>query len=124
MPYHKPKATREYIWGRDAPSRKAVVNRLEQEYMRFDHKWASTTVRDHAFECFLNIDHDRLKQLIQDYKFSSFSAGSGLLMEPFVHKLLTETDVSGDSAVSKLKRNLARSHWVHGEQRNIEITPK
>ena len=93
MPYHKPKATREYIWGRDAPSPKAVVNRLEQEYMRFDHKWASTTVRDHAFECFLNLDHDRLKQLIQDYKFSSFSAGSGLLMEPFVHKLLTETGV-------------------------------
>jgi hypothetical protein len=94
-PYHKPKASREYNWGGDAPSRKAVVNKLKQEYMRFDHKWASTSIRDHAFECLLNFDHDRLKQLIRDYKFSSFSAGSGLLLQPFVHKLLTETGVRG-----------------------------
>lgn len=71
------------------------VELLKRQYTDIVYMWASDYIRDAAFEQFLFLTADRMLEVILSNTHSSFAGFRGLLLEPFVHKLLTETGVVG-----------------------------
>lgn len=71
------------------------IELLKGQYRDIVYVWASDYIRDAAFEQFLFLTADRMMEVILSNTHSSVAAIRGLLLEPFVHKLLTETGVIG-----------------------------
>jgi hypothetical protein len=68
---------------------------LKSLYTKAVYVWASDHIRDRAFEAFLTLGKNRMIPLVVNYQQATLDSFRGLLLEPFVFKLLTETGVVG-----------------------------
>ena len=68
---------------------------LRESYQTIVYVWASDFIRDLAFQTFLTLTADRMLTIILNHAKSAPSSFRGLLLEPFVHKLLNESGVRG-----------------------------
>ena len=68
---------------------------LRESYQTIVYVWASDFIRDMAFQTFLTLTADRMLTIILNHAKSAPSSFRGLLLEPFVHKLLNESGVRG-----------------------------
>ena len=68
---------------------------LRERYTTIVYAWASDYIRDHAFEAFLKLAPDRMMTIILSRPEATLGGFRGLILEPFVHKLLNETGVVG-----------------------------
>ena len=68
---------------------------LKAQYTVIAYTWASDYIRDVAFQTFLGLSADRMMMLILRAQGTHLAGFRGLLLEPFVHKLLSETGVVG-----------------------------
>ena len=71
------------------------IAELKAAYTKIVYVWASDYIRDLAFQTFLTLTADRMLQIILNHTRSGPSSHRGLLLEPFVHKLLNESGVRG-----------------------------
>ena len=71
------------------------IEDLKSRYTRVVYTWASDHIRDCAFEAFLTLGNDRMIPLIVNYHQAVLGGFRGLILEPFVHKLLSGTGVIG-----------------------------
>jgi len=72
-----------------------TIELLKAQYRDIVYVWASDYIRDAAFEQFLFLSADRMMEIILSHTHTSFAGFRWLLLEPFVHKLLSETGVVG-----------------------------
>lgn len=71
------------------------IAHLKACYTKNVYIWASDYIRDQAFNAFLTLGSERMMPLLVNYHQAMFGGFRGLLLEPFVHKLLNETGVIG-----------------------------
>lgn len=71
------------------------IAHLKACYTKNVYIWASDYIRDQAFDAFLTLGSERMMPLLVNYQQAMFCGFGGLLLEPFVHKLLNETGVIG-----------------------------
>jgi hypothetical protein len=76
-------------------SRAERIIALKCRYTKIAFTWASDYIRDQAFDAFLTLGGDRMMPLIVNYQQAILGGFRGLLLEPFVHKLLSGTGVVG-----------------------------
>ena len=68
---------------------------LRERYTTIEYAWASDYIRDRAVEAFLKMAPDRMMTIILSRPEASLRGFRGLILEPFVHKLLNRTGVVG-----------------------------
>jgi hypothetical protein len=71
------------------------ISYLRDQYTTIVYTWASDYIRDKAFQTFVILSADRMMTIILRSQTTSLGEFRGLLLEPFVHKLLNETGVVG-----------------------------
>lgn len=71
------------------------IKLLKAQYTTVIYTWASDYIRDNAFQTFILLSADRMMTVILRAQTTELAGFRGLLLEPFVHKLFTETGVLG-----------------------------
>jgi hypothetical protein len=71
------------------------IKLLKARYTWVSYAWISDDIRDKAFRTFTELSADRMMTIIRRAQTTSFAGFQKLLLEPFVHKLFTETGVLG-----------------------------
>jgi hypothetical protein len=70
------------------------VAQFKSQYTKITYMWASDYIRDLAFDGLLTLGGDRMLPLIANYQHSTLGGFRGLLLEPFVFNLLTNSALS------------------------------
>ena len=76
-------------------SKSERITFLKEKYKTIIYMWASDYIRDLAFEAFLKFTPDRMMSIILSRPETSVGGFPGLILEPFVNKLLNESGVIG-----------------------------
>jgi hypothetical protein len=71
------------------------IKLLKAQYASVAYTWASDYIRDKAFQAFMLLSADRMMIVILRAQTTELAGFRGLLLEPFVPKLLNETGVWG-----------------------------
>lgn len=125
-PRHRP-MKQEYFSRMKLSKSETLGDKLKEDYSTFEYEWASSSIRDRAFQNFLCLSPYWMKERIMEYKRNPNRAWSGLLIEPFVYKLLTGTGVivrirclESEGKTSKIKLGLWQKN-VYRDYSEIDI---
>jgi hypothetical protein len=71
------------------------IKLVKAQYTSVSYAWISDDIRDKAFQTFTELSADRMMTIIRRAQTTSLAGFQRLLLEPFMHKLFTETGVLG-----------------------------